>query len=272
MRRATRRRASGAAGATALLLAACALAAQGAGVLGQDQPQNGGGGHTASTSSSPARSAAVAPGTAAAQLRTLPVKGRAPATGYDEGESFGQRWSDDVPVSGGHDGCDTRNDVLRRDLDPVTVEPGTQGCVAESGTLSDPYSGQQIDFTRGRGTSDDVPVDHVVAKANAWVTGAQQLDEDERRAFANDPLNLQGTGQRLNSQKGDSDAATWLPPSKSYRCTYVARQIGIKAKYRLWVTAPERDAMQRVLSGCPKEPAARDREWTPPSPKRGARS
>ena len=46
------------------------------------------------------------------------------------------------------------------------------------------------------------------------------------------------------------DAATWLPPASTFRCTYVARQVAVKAKYRLWVTAAERDAIAEVLSAC----------------------
>jgi hypothetical protein len=58
----------------------------------------------------------------------------------------------------------------------------------------------------------------------------------------------------VNLQKSDGDAATWVPPRRSYRCAYVARQVAVKAKYRLWVTSAERDAMARVLSTCPRQP------------------
>lgn len=53
-----------------------------------------------------------------------------------------------------------------------------------------------------------------------------------------------------NQQKSDGDAATWLPPNKSYRCDYVARQISVKSSYGLWVTRAEHDAMARVLADC----------------------
>jgi len=95
-------------------------------------------------------------------LASLPVKGRAPKTGYSR-DAFGQAWSDDVSVDGGHNGCDTRNDILRRDLTGITVKPGTHGCTVLSGVLEDPYTGMRIDFTRGRGTSREVQIDHVVA-------------------------------------------------------------------------------------------------------------
>lgn len=182
-------------------------------------------------------------------LPMLEVKGRAPKTGYER-ELFGQAWSDDVTVAGGHNGCDTRNDILARDLDNIVFKEGTRDCVVLTGTLADPFSAELIEFQRGKGTSQAVQIDHMVALSDAWQKGAQQLSEEERRNFANDPLNLQAVKGSLNSQKGDGDAATWLPPNVAYRCEYVARQIVVKQEYRLWVTAAERDAMDRELSRC----------------------
>nr|WP_082908619.1 HNH endonuclease family protein [Dietzia timorensis] len=182
-------------------------------------------------------------------LPMLEVKGRAPKTGYER-ELFGQAWSDDVTVAGGHNGCDTRNDILARDLDNIVFKEGTRDCVVLTGTLADPFSAELIEFQRGKGTSQAVQIDHMVALSDAWQKGAQQLSEEERRNFANDPLNLQAVKGSLNSQKGDGDAATWLPPNVGYRCEYVARQIVVKQEYRLWVTAAERDAMDRELSRC----------------------
>ncbi len=201
----------------------------------------------------PASTSSPGPGTggspALAALDGLPVKGRAPKTGYDRA-LFGQAWSDAVEVDGGRNGCDTRNDVLRRDLIDITLDPRTGGCVVLTGTLHDPYTGTTIAFVRGQGTSSRVQVDHVVALSNAWQTGAQQLGEQERENFANDPLNLLAVQGSANMQKGDGDAATWLP-RKAVRCEYAARQIAVKARYRLWVTPPERDALARILGGCP---------------------
>ena len=186
---------------------------------------------------------------AIAVLQSLPVKGRAPKTGYNR-DQFGQRWSDNVSVEGGHNGGDTRNDILRRDLTNVELKPGSRDCVVVSGLLHDPYTGKDIPFTRGQGTSEAVQIDHVVAMSNAWQTGAQQLTAEERTNFANDPLNLLAVDGPANQKKGDGDAATWLPPQKSYRCAYVARQIEVKARYRLWVTQPEKDAMLSILDTC----------------------
>lgn len=181
-------------------------------------------------------------GDAATALAALPVKGRAPQTGYSR-DAFGQRWAD---VD--RDGCDQRNQVLARDLGAVSRRGR---CVVLTGTLHDPYTGKTIAFVRGNTTSDDVQIDHVVALSDAWQTGAQGLDPAARERFANDPVNLLAVDGHTNMSKGDADAASWLPPNKVYRCAYVARQVVVKAKYRLWVTAAERDAVARVLTGCP---------------------
>jgi hypothetical protein len=187
------------------------------------------------------------PSPAESVLNTLAVKGRAPKTGYRRTQ-FGPAWSD---VD--HNGCDTRNDILNRDLTNRTWRDGTHNCIVTSGILHDPYTGTVIHFTRGRRTSEAVQIDHVVALSDAWQTGAQQLDESTRKNLANDPLNLLAVDGPANQQKSDSDAASWLPANKSFRCDYVARQIAVKKKYRLWVTGAEKDAMKRVLSSCPTQ-------------------
>ena len=187
------------------------------------------------------------PALATAILETLPVKGRAPKTGYTRAQ-FGPAWAD---VD--RNGCDTRNDILKRDLSAITFRAKTRNCVVESGTLVDRYSGETINFVKGNLSSMDVQIDHVVALSNAWQTGAFKLSAIERKALANDPLNLFAVKGRLNSQKGDGDAATWLPPLKSFRCTYIAQQIAVKAKYSLWVTTPEKAAMTSILSACPSQ-------------------
>lgn len=185
--------------------------------------------------------------TASSVLSSLPVKGRAPKTGYTRAQ-FGQAWAD---VD--RNGCDTRNDMLKRDLTNIVYKVKTRDCVVLSGVLVDRYSGETINFVRGNVTSMEVQIDHVVALSNAWQTGAFKLTLVQRTALANDPLNLFAVKGRLNSQKGDGDTATWLPPLKSFRCAYVAQQIAVKAKYSLWVTAPEKEAMVRILAACPKQ-------------------
>jgi len=194
-------------------------------------------------SSAPLPSVAPAPSappssSVAGLLATLAVKGRAPMTGYSR-EKFGPAW----PTV---DGCDARNEVLRRDLTNTVLR---HGCVVLLGTLVSPYSATTIHFVRGPHSA-DVQIDHVVALGDAWQTGAQQWSTQQREAFANDPRELLAVDAHSNEQKGDADAASWLPSNKSFRCTYVATQVRVKARYRLWVTPAEHDAMQRVLSSC----------------------
>ena len=196
-------------------------------------------------------------------LATIPVKGRAPKTGYSR-DQFGQAWAD---VD--RNGCDTRNDMLRRDLSDLALKPGTRDCVVLSGILNDPYTATLINFLRGSSTSSAVQIDHVVALSDAWQKGAQQLTEAQRVSFANDPLNLLAVDGPANQQKSDGDAATWLPPNKSYRCDYVARQISVKASYGLWVTRAEHDAMARVLADC-RNTAAPASQASPATPAAGA--
>jgi len=192
--------------------------------------------------------AAAAPQSALATALVLEVKGRAPKTGYTR-EQFGPAWQDTD-----RNGCDQRNDVLGRDLTGVTFKAGTHSCVVLSGTLADPYSGRSIAFQRGPETSSAVQIDHVVALSDAWQKGAQQWDAAKRENLATDLRNLLAVDGPLNAQKGDGDAATWLPPNKAYRCAYVARQVGVKLAYGLWVTKAEQNAMVSILSGCPDQP------------------
>jgi len=186
------------------------------------------------------------PGSAHALLATLRVKGRAPWTGYTR-ERFGPAWAD---VD--RNGCGTRDDVLRRDLADLRLRPGTRGCVVLSGTLHDPYTGRVVLFEKWH--ADDVQVDHVVALSDAWRKGAQSWTPARRLAFANDPLELLAVSGAVNQAKGGSDAASWLPAYRAGRCAFVARQVAVKARYGLWVTAAERDAIARVLAGCPRQP------------------
>ncbi|MDQ0826260.1 hypothetical protein QFZ60_002433 [Arthrobacter sp. B2I5] len=178
------------------------------------------------------------------QLESIPVKGRAPKTGYTRDE-FGPAWAD---VD--RNGCDTRNDILARDLSNETFKPGSKNCVVTAGTLADRYTGTIINFVRGQDTSSEVQIDHLVPLSDAWQKGAQQLSADQRKELANDPLNLMAADGPTNSAKGDKDAATWLPPNSAFRCEYVARQVAVKAQYALWVTQAEHDAMTGILSSC----------------------
>ncbi|HET8884356.1 MAG TPA: HNH endonuclease family protein [Candidatus Saccharimonadales bacterium] len=184
-----------------------------------------------------------ATGDAARVLAKLDVKGRAPRTDYSRSQ-FGNGWAI-------QQGCDMRNIILHRDLTDTRID---DSCRVQSGMLVDPYTSKTISFTRGSTSSQDVQIDHVVALSNAWQTGAQALSTEKREQFANDPLELLAVDGPANQQKSDGDAATWLPANKAFRCQYVARQIAVKAKYDLWVTLAEKQAMTRVLTKCPGQP------------------
>jgi hypothetical protein len=178
---------------------------------------------------------------ARAELDTLPVRAPDPDDGYTR-ERFGQAWAD---VDG--NGCDTRDDILARDLLEVRLDPA--GCVVLAGTLLDPYSGEVVAFVRGP-SSADVQIDHVVALDDAWRTGAQAWPAAQRLAFANDPANLLAVAGAANQDKGAGDAAQWLPPEVGYGCVYVLRQLRVKAAYGLWLTPDERAAADRALGRC----------------------
>lgn len=155
---------------------------------------------------------------------------------------FGESWED---VDG--NGCYTRNDVLARDLEDVRYRPGSD-CVVVSGVLDDPYSGERFDFDKSN--PDYIQIDHVVALAEAWRSGAWAWDDDQRLVFANDPLNLLAVSGQTNDDKASSDAAGWLPPNKDFRCDYVARQVVVKKKYDLSVDTKELGVITRLLDGC----------------------
>ena len=173
-------------------------------------------------------------------LNKLEVKGRAPKTGYARSQF--PHWSDPD-----RNGCDARNDTLKRDLTNITFKAGTRDCKVIAGQLLDPFSGKVLTFST---TKVVIDIDHVVALSNAWQTGAAYFDKNTRLLIANDPINLLAVDAKLNRQKGDGDAATWLPLNKSFRCEYVARQVAVKSKYKLWVTEPEKVAITKILSNC----------------------
>ena len=177
--------------------------------------------------------------TAIETLEGLEVKGRAPKTGYQRA-LFGTGWAKQGV-------CDMRNIILKRDLVDEKVD---EQCQVLSGVLNDPYTGKTIQFTRGPDSSQEVQIDHVVALSDAWQKGAQQLTIEQREKFANDPLNLLAVDGAANQEKSDSDAASWLPPNRAFRCQYVARQVAVKKKYGLWVTEAEKRIIRNVLESC----------------------
>ena len=157
--------------------------------------------------------------------------------------AFGPAWAD---VD--HNGCDTRNDVLNRDLTNKQWRAGTHDCVVVAGDLLDPYTATHVHFQKSDAIA--VQIDHVVALGDAWQTGAAAWTAARRLEFANDPLNLLAVDGPTNEAKGDANAAKWLPPNRAFDCAYVRRQIAVKHKWLLWVTPAEHDAMATVLGRC----------------------
>ena len=179
--------------------------------------------------------------TAVNRLAKLPIAPAGTMTGYSRAK-FGRAWQD---VD--HNGCDTRDDILHRDLKPFTLKPGSD-CVVVSGDLNDPYTGKIIHFARGVATSSAVQIDHVVALAAAWRTGAAKWRAHRRLVYANDPDVLLAVDGPSNNAKSDSDASEWVAPK--YSCRYVAQQLAIKKKYTLWLTQAEHDRMAELLTSC----------------------
>ena len=196
--------------------------------------------------------------TALSVLDTLAVQGKGSGDGYER-DLFGSGWLDTD-----NNGCDTRNDILARDLDNITLD--SDGCTVLTGVLTyDPYTATTINFTRGRATSSEIQIDHVIPLSLSFKEGAQNWDDEKREAFANDPLNLIAVQGSENGSKSDQDASEWLPTSEIYHCDYVARQIAVKAKYSLWVTISEKNTMSDVLETCPNEPIPASDEVVIPS-------
>ena len=189
------------------------------------------------------------PAAASAALAGLPVAEKTSLDGYErgcgEGEGcvFGPAWAD---VD--RNGCDQRNDVLHRDLTDVQVREGTQDCVVIAGILDDPYTGAVVPFVKADAA--EVPIDHVVPLAAAWVQGAAQWPIEQRQAFANDLGNLIATTRAENSSKGDSTADEWVPPDPTYGCSYATVVITVKDAYALSVTPDEAAALEDLLATC----------------------
>lgn len=223
---------------------------------------------TASVTPSPAQPApttasapAPATGDALTALNKLPVKDADTSVKYNR-ELFGEPWED---IDG--NGCDTRNDMLLRDLKNITVDANE--CTVLLGTLVDPYTGTTVNFDRSKGGGGGIDIDHVIALSASFRTGSATWDADKRLHFANDPLNLLPSGSGPNRAKGDKDASEWLPATAgnaSYNCTYVARQVAVKTKYALWLTPAEKNAMDGVLETCPEEKLPNDKDALVDSP------
>jgi len=240
-------------------LAALAIVIVAAVVQWRGDPGTGGAGSGSSDGSAGGLGAEPgATGSARLALEGLEVRTEERVPGYDRA-SFA--WRTDVD----RNGCDTRNDVLRRDLADAGIRDGSRGCVVQSGVLEDPYSDARVAFDRSR-DPEAVQIDHVVSLSDAWSSGAWRWDADYRAAFANDPLELVAASAAENTAKSDATADAWLPDDPADACALVVRQVSIKVRTELSVTRAEHDAMARVLDGCGDLPllSSDDVPWPAP--------
>lgn len=177
------------------------------------------------------------------QLVALPSSvGNVP--GYDRA-LFGQTWFDSD-----RNGCDTRNDILRRDLIEVVISDNSNGCKVLRGTLIDPYSGDAMTFVSGVDTSVLVQIDHVVPLAWAWDNGASAWTLEQRQDFANDPRNLLAVSGELNQQKLASGPASWLPPNRAAHCAYAGQFAEVLVQYRLSMPDDDEAVLIQILEDC----------------------
>ncbi|WP_442943218.1 HNH endonuclease family protein [Nocardia sp. NBC_00565] len=171
--------------------------------------------------------------------------------GCKEGQGcvFGPSWTDDHDGPGGHDGCDTRNNVLSKQLTEVSFRPGTHDCVVTAGTLNDPYTGRQLTFRKA--DARDIQIDHVYPLAAAWDMGAARWPLERRVRFANDiDVNLLATDANANQSKGDSTPSEWLPPAYANHCFYAGKYLTVAVEYDLPVTAADNAALNEIARTC----------------------
>jgi len=196
------------------------------------------------TSSAPPRPGSTptaAQGALVAMIDALPVSSSTPPAKYVRAD-FGAAWADTD-----RNGCDTRNDVLARDLLDAQTKPDTRGCVVTSGVLHDPYTGTTLTWTKAGGGID---IDHVVPLEQAWAAGAWTWTTERREQFANDLPELQATVSSTNRAKGDSPIQTWTPPDPTYLCTYTTRWVQTKTTWQLTVTQDEKTRLLHLATNC----------------------
>ncbi|BBY79256.1 HNH endonuclease [Mycolicibacterium pulveris] len=166
--------------------------------------------------------------------------------------AFGDSWTDETTAPGGHNGCDTRNDVLDRDLaDKTYVSIKRCPTAVATGTLHDPYTNAVVAFTRGAGVGASVQIDHIVPLALAWDLGARDWPEEMRVRFANDPANLLAVAGKPNQDKGDQEPADWMPPNRAFHCQYAMQFIEVLRGYRLPIDAPSATVLRDAAGTCP---------------------
>lgn len=168
--------------------------------------------------------------------------------------AFGESWDDDNSAPGGHNGCDTRNDILNRDLvDKTFVAIKRCPSAVATGTLHDPYTNALVSFVRGNQTGASVQIDHIVPLALAWDLGARDWPDDLRLRFANDPANLLAVAGKPNQDKGDQEPARWMPPNRSFWCQYAVQFAEVLRGYTLPVDAASAGVLREAAGTCPTD-------------------
>jgi Protein of unknown function (DUF1524) len=151
-------------------------------------------------------------------------------------------------VDADHDGCDTREEVL---LAEAIVKPHKgAGCTLTGGRWYSYYDNKYWSDTNR------IDIDHVVALAEAWESGARTWTTDRRKAYAkdlDDRRTLVGVTDTVNAAKSADDPANWLPPVASMRCRYVRNWVAIKIRWWLTVNNAEKNALTWIASGCPND-------------------
>ncbi len=166
--------------------------------------------------------------------------------------AYGESWDDDNSAPGGHNGCDTRNDILNRDLvDKSFVAIKRCPAAVATGTLHDPYTNAVVPFVRGNRTGASVQIDHIVPLALAWDLGARDWPDDLRLRFANDPANLLAVAGKPNQDKGDQEPAHWMPPNQAFWCQYAVQFVEVLRGYALPVDTPSAGVLRDAASTCP---------------------
>jgi Protein of unknown function (DUF1524) len=192
----------------------------------------------------------VAPGVdVLAGVAVLPVRIRS----FDyRRDAFGESWTDYNTAPGGHNGCDTRNDILDRDLVEKTYV-SIKRCpnAVATGTLYDPYTNLTIAFVRGNQTGAAVQIEHIVPLAYAWDQGARFWTDELRVRFANDPANLLAVQGQVNQDKGDKQPADWMPPNRAFWCQYAVQFSEVLRGYGLPVDAPSATVLRDAAATCP---------------------
>jgi hypothetical protein len=177
----------------------------------------------------------VVVGSALALLQTIRVENEYPV-GYDR--ALFDHWRD---IDG--DGCDSRDQVLKRDsislpqVDPIN-------CNVVAGDWVSPYDGARWS------NPSDIDIDHVVALKEAWDSGAWAWSAAQRKAFANDTSDsrtLLAVTDSVNQSKSDKDPSNWLPPLQSYMCTYLGNWIAVKVRWNLSMDSSEFGRIKNLL-------------------------